>query len=295
MHALRYFVTEALISCWRSRRATLLSVFTIATALFVLGVVLLVTSNLDRATVAWRAAAEMSVYLRHAITPDEQSAVERLVTASPLVATREYVSRDEARRRFQQLFPDLALASSDLPDNPFPASFEVRLRAATAAADAVEALVRQIEREPGVADVQYDRRWLDRLASVTAGVRWVGVILALVLGAAAALTVASVVRLALYARRDEIEIMQLVGAPLSHIRGPFVCEGVLHGGAGSLLALVVLAAGFGVAGLRYGPAVAGMLGGLRVQFLPVSLWILLVTGGMAVGCVGGWVAARGVR
>ena len=172
----------------------------------------------------------------------------------------------------------------------------MRLRAATAAADAVEALVRQIEREPGVADVQYDRRWLDRLASVTAGVRWVGMILALVLGAAAALTVANVVRLALYARRDEIEIMQLVGAPLSHIRGPFVAEGILHGGAGSLLAL--RRAGRGLrcrrAAVRPGssPACSAACASSSCR---CPCGILLVTGGMAVGCVGGWVAARGVR
>lgn len=293
--ALRYFVTEAVLSSWRSRRATLLSVFTIATALFVLGAVLLVTFNVDRAAVAWRAASEMSVYLRHAITADEQAAVGRLLAASPLVAATEFVSRDEARRRFQDLFPDLALASADLPENPFPASFEVRLAAAAVTPEAASAFVRQIEREPGVADVQYDQRWLDRLASVTAGVRWVGVALSLVLGAAAALTVANVVRLALFARRDEVEIMQLVGAPLSYIRGPFVCEGILHGGAGSLLALVALFAGSVVAALRYGTAVAGMLGGESLQFLPVSLCLLLLIGGMAVGCLGGWVAARGVR
>jgi len=295
MRAVRYYLTEALISCWRSRRATLLSVFTIATAVFVLGAVLLLTFNVDRAAVAWRAAAEMSVYLRHAITADERATVERRLAANPLVGATEYVSRDEARRRFQQLFPELALASTDLPENPFPASFEVRLKAATATPEATSTFVRELEREPGVADVQYDRRWLDRLASVTAGVRWVGMGLALVLGVAAALTVANVVRLALHARRDEIEIMQLVGAPLSHVRGPFVCEGILHGGLGSLLALVALSAGFAAAGWQYGSAVAGILGGQTLQFLPWSLWLLLVAGGMAVGCVGGWVAARGVR
>lgn len=295
MRALRSFATEALVSCWRSRRASLLSVVTIATAVFVLGAVLVVTSNLDRAAVAWRAAAEVSVYLRDGITPEEQAHIERLLSASPAVAAREYVSRDQARRRFQQVFPDLATAATDLPENPFPASFEVRLRAPAATGDSTEALVRQIEREAGVADVQYDRRWLDRLDSVTSGVRWAGIALALVLGAAAALTVANVVRLALYARRDEIEIMQLVGAPLAHIRGPFVAEGIVHGGAGAALALAALGAGFVVAHARYGSAVSALIGGQGVYFLPGPVWLLLVLGGMAVGCVGGLIAARGVR
>ena len=94
---------------------------------------------------------------------------------------------------------------------------------------------------PGVADVRYDRQWLDRLLSAIAIIRGVGLVLGAVLTIAAALTVANVVRLALYARRDEIEIMQLVGAPQAYIRGPFVMEGVLQGGIGALLALAALA------------------------------------------------------
>ena len=88
---------------------------------------------------------------------------------------------------------------------------------------------------PGVADVRYDRQWLDRAAvgrsASSAASAWCS---ARVLTLAAALTVANVVRLALYARRDEIEIMQLVGAPQAYIRGPFVMEGVLQGGIGAL-------------------------------------------------------------
>ena len=295
MGALQYFFTEAAISLWRGRRATLVSIITIATAVFVLGVFLIVTSNLDRATVAWRAAAEVSVFLRDQISAEERAAIEQLLAESPIVAAREYVSKDEARRRFQELFPDMAMAVADLPDNPFPASYEARVRGGAATSDAIEALVRRLERQLGVSDVQYDRRWLDRLASATVVIRWVGIGLAFVLGAAAALTVANVVRLALYARRAEIEIMQLVGAPLARIRGPFVAEGLLQGGAGAALALLALAGTYAVVDARYGASVARMVGGLAFQFLPLALGLVLVLGGMAVGCVGGLVAARGVR
>jgi cell division transport system permease protein len=295
IRALRYFLAEASVSLWRGRRAGLLSIVTIATAVFVLGGFLVVTSNLDRAALSWRAAAELSVYLRDQISGEEKAAIDQTLTESPLVAARDSVSKDQALQRFRELFPELAAAAATLPDNPFPASVEVRLRPDATKGDAVEALVRQLEREGGVADVQYDRRWLDRLASVSAAVRWVGIVLALLLGGASALTVANVVRLALYARRDEIEIMQLVGAPLGRIRGPFVAEGILQGGSGAALALVALAAAYAIVHLRYGSAIARMAGGLTMQFLPAPLCMVLFLGGMAVGCLGGLVAARGVR
>ena len=117
----------------------------------------------------------------------------------------------------------------------------------------------------------------------------------LVLVVAAALTVANVVRLACFLRRDEIEIMQLVGAPLTYVRGPLVLEGVLQGGIGALAALAVLGIGFVAGESWYGETAARVLGVDAVQFLPPVMGFLLVVGGMAVGCVGGLVAARNTR
>ena len=147
----------------------------------------------------------------------------------------------------------------------------------------------------GVADVRYDKWWLDRLRATVDWARRGGVFLASILAFAAALTVASVVRLGLDARRDEIEIMRLVGAPLLFIRGPFVVEGVLQGGIGAALAVGALWLSF-----------------LAVQMRPLELWVvapdlprlaflslercaLLLGGGMLVGCLGGIVAAKGAH
>ncbi len=95
---------------------------------------------------------------------------------------------------------------------------------------------------PGVSDVRYDRRWIERLMSVVTAIRTAGLAIAAILALAACLTIAGVVRLALHARRAEIEIMQLVGAPLAYIRGPFVLEGTLLGLLGALVAVAALVA-----------------------------------------------------
>ena len=117
-----------------------------------------------------------------------------------------------------------------LGDNPLPASYEVRLRAG--ADQAVDSLLAEVRQLPGVADVRYDRQWLQRLLAAIGVVRGLGLVLGILLTIAAALTVANVVRLALYARRDELDIMQLVGAPQVYIRGPFVDGGDAAGRAG---------------------------------------------------------------
>ena len=291
MRAIRYAIEEAAMSLWRGRQAGLLSTLTIALALFVLGGFLLVTANLDRLSVEWSRAAELSVYLKDNVTPAERRAIEAAVAPSDVVAAQEFVSKAEALVRFKQTFGDLSGAIDTLGENPLPASVEVRLKPGAEAAAGVDALAARVRQLPGVADVRYDRQWLARLLSAISIIRGVGFVLASVLTIAAALTVANVVRLALYARRDELDIMQLVGAPQAFIRGPFVIEGVLQGGVGALVALAVLGGAFLALRGRYLVPLASAMNLSSIRFLPLELCIFLVVGGMAVGCLGGLAAA----
>jgi cell division transport system permease protein len=296
VRAIRYFFTEAAASLWRGRNAAGLAVLTIAVGLFVLGLFLALNANLQRVVARWTESAELSVYLKDEATGEELRVVDDLVARSGLAAEREYVSKQQAAARFRQDFPDLAAPASRLETNPFPASFEVRLKpGARDAGAAVDNLATSLGGLEGVADVRYDRRWLARLNAVVRFLRAVGLTIIVVLAVASALTVANVVRLAAAAREDEIEIMELVGAPIAYVRGPFVVEGILQGGAGAVLALVLLWALFAAIRSRYGQVAADTIGLGTITFLPLHLSVALVAGGMLLGCVGGLIVARGVR
>ena len=296
MRALRYFVAEAAASLWRGRRAAILAVLTITAGLFVLGFFLIVNINLQRVTGRWAESAELSVYLKDDATPEQIKVVDELISQSGLAAEREYVSKERALMRFREDFPDLAAAAQKLESNPFPASFEVRLKPSVREAEtAVDTLATTVGAMAGVADVRYDRRWLSRLNTAIRFIRAIGFLIVVMLAVAAALTVANVVRLAAAARRDEIEIMQLVGAPFSYVRGPFVVEGILQGGAGALLAIGLLWGVFAVARARFGTMAIDVLGAGPVTFLPLELALLVVGGGMLLGCLGGLIVARTVR
>ena len=296
MRAFKYFVVEAAASLWRGRRSAILAVLTIGAGLFVLGFFLIVNTNVRRLTQRWGESAEFAVYLRDDLTPAQLEAVQSLIDGSGLSASRQYVTKEQAAERFGRDFPDLGSTAGRLERNPFPASLDVRLRPEVRSAEeAVDALARTLSSQAGVSDVRYDRRWLTRLNGVITFVRSIGIIIVSLLALASALTVANVVRLAAHARRDEIEIMQLVGAPLTYVRGPLVLEGVMQGGAGAIVAIVSLGVLFAVARARYGAAVAEAVGLGAITFLPVELWIVLLLGGMLLGSVGGLIVARGVR
>jgi len=112
----------------------------------------------------------------------------------------------------------------------------------------------------------------------------------------AAFTVAAVVRLSLYARRDELEIMQLVGAPFSYIRGPAIVEGLLLGGIGAAVALVAIAILYStLAGWWVGPNLAGLAGAAPLRFLGPLEFAIILLGGIGVGAAAGTVASRAVR
>ena len=296
MRALTYYFSEAAASLWRGRKAAILSVLTITGGLFVLGFFLALNTNLQRLVGRWTESAELSVYLKDDATGEQLQMVDDLVAQSGLAAHHEYVSKVQAAARFKQDFPDLAGAADRVERNPFPASFEVRLKPEVREAGAaVDNLASTLAGVRGVADVRYDRRWLTRLNAVVRLLRALGLGIVVLLAFASALTVANVVRLAASARQDEIEIMSLVGAPLAYVRGPFVVEGILQGGLGAILAIVLLWFMFVAANARYGAMAAQTIGLGAITFLPFSLCLIIIAGGMLLGCVGGLVVARGVR
>jgi cell division transport system permease protein len=292
MRAIDYALRQAWASLWRSGGSGAFAIVAIALAMLVLGTLLLLTANAEQLLAQWAAAAEFSVYLRDDATSEQRGAIETVIDDSRIAAGRDYVSKPQALQRFRRNFADLASLAEGLDDNPFPASVEVRIRPEAETDGRAAALVRKVGTLPGVADVRYDREWLARLTSGLDAVRGAGLALALLMATAAGVTVAAVVRLGLHARHDEIEIMQLVGSPIIFIRGPFVAEGLLQGGAGALVALLLLWLGFAGVTAWWGGELTTLLDGASLRFLPARLAVLLVAGGMALGAAGGFAASR---
>jgi len=292
MRAIDYAFREAWHSLRRRRVASALAIAAITLAVAVPGALFLLTWNAERVVTQWSSVAEFSVYLRDDATSEQRGAIEALIDSSGASETREYVSKEEALSRFRSQFTELAALTDTFDDNPFPASVEVRVRPEAERDGRTESLVRRVAALPGVADIQYDREWLNRLAAGLGAVQGVGLALAVLMAAAAAATVAAVVRLGLHARHEELEIMHLVGSPIAFIRGPFVAEGILQGGLGAIAAVVLLWVGHTAIVTRWGGSLSAVLDGVSPSFLPISWCLAVVAAGMIVGGIGGFVAGR---
>lgn len=281
MTVVSYAFEEALASLRRSGRTALVSIGTIAIAFVTLGGFLLASVNIQDVLDGWLEAAEISVYLHDTATTADRVALEQLLRGRPEVAAVEYVSKERALERFRADFPELADVTSSLSQNPFPSALEVRLKGGDDTGASAETLTKEVSGRTGVADVQFDRTWLARLVELVNSARAAAALVAGILMLGAAFTVGAVVRLSLYARRDELEIMALVGAPFSYIRGPFVCEGVLLGGLGAAVALIVVGVLYYFAGQS-----------LTLRFLGYGEIAIMLVGGMLVGAAAGTLASR---
>lgn len=295
MSSVGYAFEEALASVRRAGRSAGVSIGTIAIAFLTLGGFMLVSVNVQRVLDRWLESAEVSVYLDDDLSPELRDSLEEYVRQQPAVAALEYVSKERALDRFRADFPELLDVTTSVEQNPFPAALEVRLKPGATGTDAVDDLTTGLAGRDGVADVRYDRRWLTRLAGLVTSAQVAAAVVAGALMLGAAFTVAAVVRLSLHARRDEVDIMQLVGAPFSYIRGPFIVEGLLLGGAGAVVAWLAVAALYWAVARWLGSDLAGLLGEGQLRFLGVRETVVMLLGGLGVGAAAGSVASRSAK
>jgi cell division transport system permease protein len=288
LRALAYFLEEALTSLWRSRLMNALSVGTIAVSLFVVGSFLVLAHNLSGVVARWTQKVQVTFYLADDLPADQRASLSARLRDDPAAEAVVLVTREEALQRFRAMFRDLRTLPDDLGENPFPASFEVTLRPGHQSTEEVQRLARAFERAPGVEEVEYDLLWIQRLGTAVGLVRAMGAFLGGILVLAGVFTISNVIRLTVYARQDEIDIMRLVGATQAYVKGPFVAEGVIQGGIGGALSLALLWIAYRFL-LPDVAAASDLLGG-AVAFLPLRLCAAIVGGGMAVGLVGSLVS-----
>jgi len=288
LRALAYFVEEAFTSLWRSRLINALSIGTIGVSLFVLGAFLTVASNLNAVVTRWTQKVQVTFYLEDGLEPRIREIFESRLKDDPAVESLASVSRQAALDRFRALFRDLRTLPDDLGENPFPESIEVTVKAGHQSPEEVGRFVAAFGRAAGVEEVQYDLLWIERLATGVRLVRGLGSVLGGILALASIFTISNVIRLTVYARQDELDIMRLVGATRAYVRGPFIVEGMLQGGLGGAVAVALL-----WAALRFvsdDVLAASELLGRSAIFLPGELGFAIVLGGMGVGLIGSLVS-----
>jgi cell division transport system permease protein len=290
--ALRYAFEEAFSGLLRRRVLTLVSIATIGASLGVFGLFFSLARAGGALVDSLATKVQVVIYLKPQLAPAERASLTAKIKADPVVQATEERSADEALKRFKALFPDLAAIPEEIGETPFPPSIEVSLKPELAKGPLMLNIIDGWRNMAGVDDVHYDAILVNRLSAFVGLMRGLALVLGLVLAVASGFTIANVIRLSVYSREDEIEIMRLVGAEKSFIRGPFLVEGSLSGALGGLLASGLLALVLrrileALRGANLGTSLAPTLGALDVT--------ALVAIGASVGLLGSFVSLGKLR
>lgn len=236
-----FFLREALGSIKRNWVMTMAAVITVFISTAILGAVLVTDRNLDRGATSLKNRVTIEVFIKDEAGPEGQQALEQKIAAMPEVKSFTYISKDEALQRFKERYGDRIV--QNLPINPLPASFEIQVNDA----DQVEVVAQRFFDDPNVDNdkgttngVQYAQATVRKMLGTINLVEKVMWVVTGVFGIAAVLLISTTVRLSIFARRREIEIMRLVGATNWFIRWPFVLEGFMTGFVGAVLAALAV-------------------------------------------------------
>ncbi len=265
---------------------SLVAAGTIGLCLLLVGAFMLLVSNMDRLLDRFGSEIRVSAYLSEELdAPSQQELVARVETA-PGVESVELVTKEQALERFRDAQGERAALLDGLEENPLPASLEIALVPEQRNQAGLRVLGEALEGLPGIAELGYGHEWIEGYQQAVALIRGVAFAIGGVLGLATLLIVANTIRLSIYARREEIEIVRLVGGSRSFMAAPFLLEGgaqgIVGGGVGVLLLYgfywILLPSLRGGLELLLGYAEPAFLG------LDESLW--LVTAGALLGVLG---------
>lgn len=290
MRELFYFLFRTMRNIREEWALNLRIVTGFALMLVVLGVFAMLSRNLEVLLTRWGEELQITAYLDPALEESERVKMAELIEKLPEVERTTYTSEALAMRRFRQDLGGLSGILDGLEGNPLPPSIEVRVPPEHRTAGEIAELAKQVGLMEGVRDVQYGQEWVERYRIFLELVSALGAGLAVILIFVGWSSISNLIMLTVYARKDEIEILKLVGATDRFVRTPFLLEGLVQGLVASLLALGLLYALHASVFVHFARSLTGFFGAFEPVFLGSTQIALLVGGSLALGLVASFVA-----
>jgi cell division transport system permease protein len=262
----------------------------IAVSLMLVGVVYLAQRNVAKLTGTWGGGVQMVVYLDDDVSPERAREIARILAGVDAVERVDYVPPDVAHARLAESLGERKDLLDGVELGYLPASLEVSLHGGVRDVAAMSPLVDRLRRTPGVEEVEFLSDWVDRLAALLRSLRLAAVALAILVAGACVYVIAGTIKLGVYARKDELEVLKLVGATDRFVKAPLLLEGALQGALGAAAAVGLLFALFKLGAPALERMLEGAVGGVSITFLPGVEAAVVVAAGAAIGVMGSWIA-----
>jgi len=284
------YLKRAIQDIRHNRFLNVVTIITIALSILIVSSFALFFINTQDLMRAWKEGVRIMVYLLPSTPESEIPALQKRIAGIYGIDKVRFIPKADALKQLKTQMKRHSSLLEDLKENPLPDAFEVRLVATSRNWQRVEKLALEIENLPQIEEVEYGQRWLGRFTNIVNLFTLAGYALGVLFFMAAVFFVANTIRLVLYSRRDEVEIMRLVGAEDRFIKTPFYIEGIIQGAVGGIIGLGALFIVFTIISSNVSQDIT--TGMFQIRFLPSLVRVAVVISSMIVGWLGCFVSLK---
>jgi len=287
---MKILIKRALRDISKHRFLNIVSAVTIALSILIISTLFIFFNNINAVITVWTKGIRIIAYLNPDVSDIDLPDIKSKIAPLQGIQKIRFISKHDALSKLKEQMRRQASLFENLQENPLPDAFEIRLNPSLQTEADIESIAIQIESIRGIDSVEYGQTWLNRLTAFLNLFRLIALSMSGLFFLAIVFIVANTIRLVLYSRRDEIEIMRLVGATDQFIKTPFYIEGIIQGALGGITGLAVLFIGYQLVPANFGQGLFSS--DFRVQFLPPGITLSIIAGSMLVGWLGCYFSLR---
>lgn len=292
MRYLSYCFHETRANVFDYRGLSAVALVTSALSMLCVGLFFVIYVNIHEVVQSFEEEITMNLYLDEGLSQDRIATLEQVILSYPEVGNVEFVSHRDAIAAYLERYPAEAALMTSLGEQALPSSFVVSLAPTHRTLEGVAAVAKKLESVSGVGEVQYGQEWIQTFWWGNRLLMLIGSVVGATLALAAIAIVANTIRLTLFNRKHDIDILRLLGATEAFIRGPFLIEGVALGALGAGLSLLLLKIIFESFIYRAGD---GVMSGHTIAFLSPAALVGIVVCGASLGFVGAMLSLKHTR
>ena len=284
------FFKRAIDDIFQNRFLNVVTIITISLSILIASTFLLFFVNTNDIINSWKKGLRIMAYLKPDINNDSLKDLKQTIQSLEDVDTLTFVSKQEALSRLKTQMKHQSSLFAGLTGNPLPDSIEIRMTATTESWQKIDSLAARVEALPQIDEVEYGQRWVGRFAHIISLFRMAGYAMGTLFFMATIFIVANTIRLVIYSRREEVEIMRLVGATDNFIKIPFYFEGLIQGALGAIIGLAMLYMAFIFVSSNVEKGFFPSL--FRFHFLSPALLLTILLVSMLVGWLGCFISLK---
>ena len=284
------FFKRAIDDIFKNRFLNLVTVITISLSILITSAFILFFVNTSEIINSWKKGLRIMAYLKPGADNTELAYLKQAIQSLDGVQTLRYIPKEEALSQLKTQMKHQASLLENLTENPLPDSFEIRMTATIGSRQKIDSLAAQIEMLTQVKEVEYGQRWVGRFIHLFTLFRLAGYAMGALFFMAAIFIVANTIRLVIYSRREEVDIMRLVGATDNFIKIPFYIVGLIQGALGAVIGLGMLYFAFYFITSNVNQDFMPDL--ISLNFLPPTILCGILLGSMLVGWLGCFISLK---